>query len=435
MARVLCECGQSFTPFLINGVPRTQCPYCRRALSLGENGVIHAAVNLPIRQEPEPPPPQQTVPLSLAPSRELISTEPHRLKSVTITGEALRRLAVFLTRYVPRKTCQNCQPANCSQAFSCGALPSEGSGISLIAKFTFGGVAVAIVLVAVILSALSAWQRISPQLHVPRVAYVAVISLPVAIGGFVLLVSWRESNRRQQHVRDLAEATEKMGLQFVPLVTAPASLADDAFPVVCPTPPSGWSAAAEKPQATIFGTGIIHGHPLHLARFEFQFDPTDHMPLGGAIQAVQTLAMPRLRRQPAQIRQMYLIAIFPEPLVNTSDFLVTPQDGGFAATYIDREFGNRYVALPDYEGLGNYTLVSPSRENARSLPGIKVLNLLATEEGWAIQLVAGRLMIWRGAQFPASNFWSSVDPDSIVNLVHFAMKVRQVLCEREVPPT
>lgn len=129
----------------------------------------------------------------------------------------------------------------------------------LIAMFTFWGVAVAIVLVAVTLSTLSFLQRISPELHVPREVYIAVLSLPVVVGGFALLVSWRESIRRQQHVRDLAEATEQVGLQFVPLVTAPASLVEDAFPVVCPTPPSGWSAAAEKPQASIFGTGIIHG--------------------------------------------------------------------------------------------------------------------------------------------------------------------------------
>ena len=277
----------------------------------------------------------------------------------------------------------------------------------------------------------SAIARADPQAHDPNYLHVAwvAIGLPLVGGIIAFLAASRESNRRQQHVLALAEAARQTGLHFLPLVPLPETMTE-AFPVICPTPPVyGWHVAAERARVTLFGTGAIHGHPLHLAQFEFHFDQNDHTPLGGVAKAFQTLVKPTTALSRPEIWQMYLLAIFPEVLAHTSDFLITPANRDFAATYIERQFGQYFVPLPDYGELCKYTLASPSRDDSRSLPGSDVLNLLAAEEGWSIQLVAGRLMIWRGVYYPAFQFWSSISQDTVTELVHFAAKARQMLAK------
>ena len=41
MSSITCKCGKSFTAQLIDGAPRTRCPYCQRPLHTGDDVIPH----------------------------------------------------------------------------------------------------------------------------------------------------------------------------------------------------------------------------------------------------------------------------------------------------------------------------------------------------------------------------------------------------------
>ena len=422
MARVLCQCGQSFTPFLINGVPRSHCPYCRRSLSIEKEGERQLSVEAPspssVRDSPTLPPTPRFVAPSPQSDPTSQSVEALRLGSPRLVERALEELKSFLLRKTQKKAISSVHQELDTSNRSEYAL-----------RWTMITVGAIILLEGIIFAIVSAILRADPDAHPPNYLHLMVfaVGLPMVGGIVAYLVASRESNRQEAEMSSMKEAARQMGLHYLPLIQIPEAMTD-GFPVICPTPPVyGWHVSAERCRVTVFGTGDIHGQSLHLAQFEFHFDQHDHMPLGGMVKALQTIVKPSTAFARPEIWQMYLLAIFPDALAHTSDFLITPNNRDFAATYIHREFGQHLVPLPNYGELCNYMLVSPSREDAYSLLGKEFLNLLSCENGWSIQLVAGRLMIWRGVYYPAFRFWSSMSPETITELVHFSIKVRQIL--------
>ena len=460
MARVVCECGESFAPFMINGEPRKNCPFCKRQLTVGSDGTL-------LGTKPAPPPAAMKVPDSLPPVQgsswaahsvsrsegEMLAaqvsrppvglpTETHvqlsRFVNPAVLEGALRELMAFTQAEMRKQThplaCPHslgCVVAECPRAFQCNALPNKSSGARFILGWTLGvggGMVAFIVLMFAILSiVIDKPPQRKPDYFMMSLLVAGMVLIPAFLA---FIVSWLWSRWQQRYVRALAAATQKTGLHFIPLVQIPAPLADAAFPVICPTPPD-YGLLGDAPRAVVklAGSGLVDRQELYLAQFMFHFNPHDHIPMGGAIKVAQTVLKPSTAFNRPETWQMYLLVLFPEPLPRVPDFVLTPNIRGFEKVFIQRQFEHRLVALPDTGKLRSYLLgmAEPSRA---TMLGNEFLELLSASGGWSIQVVGSRLMVWKGTCHPDVRFLLPQSGERIAEVIQFASEVRRVLARQ-----
>ena len=460
MARVVCECGESFAPFMINGEPRKNCPFCKRPLTVGSDGTL-------LGTKPAPPPPAMKVPDSLPPvqgsswsahsvarsegemlaapafppaaGQSTVAAVPlSRFVNPAVLEGALRELTAFSQAEMRKQThplscpqSMGCVVAECPRAFQCKALPNKSSGMGFILGWTLGvggGMVAFIVLMFVILSiVIDKPPQRKPDYLMMTLLIAGMVLIP---GILAFVVSWLWSRWQQHYVRALAAATQTTGLQFLPLVQVPAPLADAAFPVICPTPPNyGLLGDAPRANVKLAGSGLVDRQELHLAQFMFHFNPHDHIPMGGAIKVAQTVLKPSTAFNRPETWQMYLLVLFPEPLPRVPDFVLTPNVRGFEKVFIQRQFEHRLVELPDTGKLRSYLLAMAEPSRAAML-GNEFLELLAGSGGWSIQVVGGRLMVWKGTCHPDVRFLLPQSGERIAEVIQFAGEVRRVLARQ-----
>ena len=461
MARVMCECGESFAPFSINGLPRTNCPFCKRELHLADDGSLVGT-----KPAPTPPSPRASAPSTLprnsgaaaspsvsegitkqfsesvqtAIASDFVATTSQpkaRFANVMAIDAAVRQLSQFVSGErrkqkqpltCPHQLCSN--PVDCTRAFSCGALTTAGSDSSYVLWWTLGvsgGILAFNLVMVAIVSALGESTREPNYVMMGLI----VAGLPVLGGVIAFCISSMAAGWQRQYVRAVAGACGEVGLQYLPLPTVPSRVAAEAFPVICPTPPQyGILGGLDRSIVKLLGTGVVEGQELHLAQFEFHFDPNDHATFGGAMKTLQTVVKPGTAFSRPETWQMYVLAFFPELLTGTSDFLVTPIARSFENTFIKRKFGPQTVSLPSSGGMSSYMLTSASGEPPARQLGEELLGLLASSPGWSVQLVGGRLMMWKGSFHPGFRFMLPRSRQEFRELIQFARQVRSALARQ-----
>lgn len=126
---------------------------------------------------------------------------------------------------------------------------------------------------------------------------------------------------------------------------------------------------------------------------------------------------------------MYVLVLFAECLQRTPDFLVTPIGRDFETHFVKRQFSSQLVNLPHRGHLSSYLLAMQEPRDAAKL-GSELLDLLSRSPGWSIQVVGGRLFVWRGSLHPALRFQLPKSGEKLVEMLTFARQVRQVLARQ-----
>lgn len=347
---------------------------------------------------------------------------------------AVRKLSEFLaekTRGDSRVVCPRgpgCDPLRCSQAFLCGALPQKSSGLWFILFWTLGAglAAIAFLIVGVAVVLVSDGDNSEP-IQWAQIALVFV-GFPLAFALIGFMGSFVFSRYQQQHVRSLAIAAQQCGLTFTGLLSVPMQTCGHAFPVLYPGAPfQGGQPFGCDVTVDLAMTGKVQGHTLHVGRFEFRYDPLNFVPLGTALKVASGIIQPKLLLSRETQKQWlgYLVVVFADSLPNVPDFLLTPRSE-IQARFQQYSMPGNIVPLPSSGHLAEYCFAVADVANVRWFEGAP-LQLLASERGWSVQVVGGRLMVWRGVYYPGFRHTLPSSADKIAELVRFADEVRRVL--------
>lgn len=462
MARVPCICGQPITTHNFDGTPRSSCPFCKRQLTWDSDGklIMPATTNRVTPREETPFPivaeeaPVATYSVSAsnvssgdsrsAPSPAITAkqgssavTGPARFVEGNLLGSAVTRLAVFVNSVVQKQPrspgCQQhpqCDVANCSRAFTCGALPHDHSGWLHLLFWTLvpsGGMLVLSLGSLLIVERAAKEQAASAT----KPNYAAGVALLLGVSFFLALVGgwwgWLTARARQRYIRAIARGAQHAGLPLLPFVEVPELLANTAIPVVRLPSPMVMGEVLPA-HVHLISSGALHGTAIHLVQYTYRYDPLDVNPLGGFAKTVLLIVKPSAARRPHVEGEKLLVAYFPEPLTRTPDFLLTPDGRNVQATYVKKAFGDRRLYLAS--GTSQYLLNVPPQSTSPDL-GEALTKLLMGSPGWTIQVVGGRLLVWRGR---SHLYWPLSLPqgDSVVELLAFASQVRQLLLRQSV---
>ncbi len=455
MARVVCECGESFLPYVLNDVPRTACPFCRRPISVDQSGK-------PSDTKPAPPPPlRQRASTSARPSVAAYgySTPAAKAKAIAVQVEEARvqangparfisldaieqaavQLKTFVTREKQKRThplqCPQgfaCIPSQCSRAIRCGALPSTGASAWFVWGWTLGAMGGVAAFFAIVMTILYFVERANiNQARAPNYLLLAAIVVShILVAGLIgfSIASWFR-HCRMRHLRALAEATQQLGLTFLPLVRVPEPMASMAFPVIRPSAAVGIWGNTDPGRVELAGSGLLAGNEVHLAHFHFHYDPRDHTPMGSFLKVAQAIAKPGMAFQRQETWRLAILAMFGETIARTPDFLIIPNTRDVEALYVKRQFSSRVVTLTDCRD--RYLMAMPDASHGKVLSR-ELIELLAKSPGWSIQLVGGRLMVWKGVRHSKLPHQLPKSTDDIIELLQFASYVRQLLIRQSL---
>jgi hypothetical protein len=471
MSSITCKCGKSFTAQLIDGAPRTRCPYCQRPLHTGDDVIPHpldrpdaerdAASSgessstfsrllskktelrtaLPRAPSEDSSPAEGIDKLQESESQPALAAgSALRFGNPAVTQAALRDVDRLLDPQWSggqvKLTCPQglaCEPSQCANAFVCGALPAEGRGTSYIFWATALWVIAAVVLEIVLAAVLFLTVTPKPGRAQPDylLGTLLLIGIPSAIGLIAFCYAYVTTFWQQQHVRALAGASQKLGLRFLGLLRVPGETAVHAFPVICPGTRSNTTPGAGEVNVRMAMTGSIDGHTVHVACYEFLAGRLEHLPLGGAVKAIAGLLKPAwlIPGNSPQDLHGYLLAMFPEPLLHVPDFLLVPWPR-FEAIFLGRNFPQLVTPLPP--PLRDSCLVMADGPPAVWWLKGQVVELLARLPGWSIQVVGGRLMVWHDSYQPMFGYSLLRSAEQVAELVQVAREVRQTLRRRSL---
>lgn len=447
MARVACVCGQLVTQFLINGEPRTSCPFCKRTLTFDSQGQIVGGKTeeMRAREAALPAKPSQALyPTSVAVQRsstpaalvEVIqrhtSTQPARR---FVDAEALQghvdRLRAFVESMRPspvgKLVCPHrptCAVTSCHRAFSCGVLPRHYSGPLYIALWTLGtGLGVAALfatILAIVGMTVKPTQGNPPNLW-GGAAFGAANATVAALAAFSYATL--NSRARQRHIRGLARAAEEYGLQFWPLREMPP-YAVPGFPVICPAPAiTVFGNVDVAPRVKLAASGTLQGQAVYVAQYHYTCDPRDYQPMGSFLKVAQAIARPQTALHRQRITRIYLLTYFPEPLLHVPDLVITRERRDVDSNYLKLTLPHSIVTAPD----SSVRHIFATTETAGGMPVCaKLLELLRHSPGYSIQVVGGRLLVWKGNCSPS---WAASLPGEshTQELLTFASQVNDVL--------
>ncbi len=445
MARVACVCGQLITQFLINGEPRTTCPFCHRAVAFDSKGQIIGAKQMPAAA-PAPPvqamyPQSVVAPSSAAPAMYPSPTRspsrnkpPARFVNEHTLQANVNRLYAFVqslhesypqTLVCPRQS--GCLVASCRRAFACKALPRHKSGPWYIAKWVIGSAGAMAAFMALMLTILITTHK--PDSGNPLNLFRALVPAAGFVGSAGLVgftYAWLMSEARQRHLRGLAHTAQRHGLQFWPLWSVPSAV-ESAIPILCPHLGAGLTGEGHyAPSVGLAASGKLQGHDFFLSQVHTVFDPRDFQPMGSFLKVAQAIAKPGLAFHRQQIQRIYLLAYFSAELPFTPDLVVTQDKRDIDVYYLKRKLDHRIVPFPDRRR--QYFCATADSFNGPHVYG-RLVELLHQWPGYTIQVVGGRLMVWKGSSSP---WWALHLPKEkqVEDLLAFAVEVRELLLRK-----
>lgn len=442
MARVACVCGQLITQFLINGEPRTTCPFCHRAVAFDSQGRIIDArqqtASSPVRPGQAMYPPSVVAPsaatsaksaaLSSRPSRPPTTARFVNEQTLTANVNQLDAFVQTLRQSYPQTpVCpfqSGCVVASCRRAFACQALPHHLSGPWYMAKWALGSAGVMAAFMALMLTIHFTSHEPGSGDPPNLLKDVALTITFVVVAGLIgLAYAWLMSEGRTRHLRGLAHTAQRHGLWFWPLGAVPDTV-ESAFPILCPHLGKGLTGEGQDaPAVGLAASGKLQGHDFYLAQIHTVFDPRDFQPMGGFLKVAQAVMKPRLAFHRQQVQRIYLVAYFSEVLPHTPDLVVTREKPDIDIWFLKCKLSHRIVRFPDRGR--KYFCATADLLNGPRVYG-RLLELLQRSPGYMIQVVGGRLMVWNGSSSP---WWSHRLPHEkqVEDLLTFAVQVRELL--------
>jgi hypothetical protein len=330
----------------------------------------------------------------------------------------------------------SCKPAECRQAFACGVLPSRGNGPRFVLGWAalFGVGVTLVMLIAFIPFYLLVREPGEPH---PWVRLAAAVLLPgVVLGGIAGLIALIGSGMQRRHIRALAIAAQQTGLRFVGFIDVPTNPCAPAVPIIVPG-----TALREPPYrdeevtVQVVMEGRLDGQLVRVLRYETFVDPMDYTAAGTAFKVAAAVVSPKLAFNRDSQKQWwgFLVATFPEPLPHVPDFLVAPArtPEGYL---LERYAGGSVLAFPHDRRLPKYVVAAAEGSAAARWLLAGPLSRIAAAPGWSVQVVGGRLSVWRGVYYPTFRHTLPKDSEAIIDLIRFAADFRRAMVNQKLVP-
>jgi hypothetical protein len=345
-----------------------------------------------------------------------------------LLGRGLTELADEIAKArATRPRCSSCRYASsggmlvCPHAFACGALrhPRASLSYAMLRGLKWFGLGVVIVAVIVVVSTIVPGPS-RPNARSPWEAMIVSAPWILALLGAVcgLVVTWNCWNalviRRQ--VREVAQAAQQLGLDYLNYRKMPLGSDSLAFPLIHP---------GEIREVHLAMCGWLNDQPLIAAYYEYEMAERDGP---GSEMERRTAVVRGWMGKEVQLSFAQFVIMFPQPLASVPDFQMTPNK--------DIDFYLRRVAYPVPEVVHDPQLtekycVTSLDPAAGTLFDEPFRRFLLANDGWNVQCLLGRLMLWHGKYDVLEAKISPGKRELVVADIETALRWREQLLRRQ----
>lgn len=314
-----------------------------------------------------------------------------------------------------------CNPLNCRRPFDCGTLryskySTSEPGWLWVLLFFYVAIVVAIGMIAVAIALIILDQTIWSTLSwLGLVAWLAIAIAP-AYPLFHYYRTW--TLRMAQNFGHVGRALQLNRYGCHPL---PRATSDLAFPVVHP-------GVAD---VGVELGGSINGDLIYVLQYEYTWRVYDYgfRPFN---ELARALAIVRNRGYEPIVSYVVLMVEFPDPLDFVPDFVMIPNRRSIELTEMQRRFGGVRCKIESNERDARrfdreYQLFCADPKQLSSDLLALLVGIFAQQPGWNVQVLAGRLHIWRGKDNPTSSWFRPYSIEQINGLINFACGIRRRL--------